>query len=318
LDEKSLDEFCSRCSTIVNCAGPVIVLQDRVAQSARRRHCHYVDLAGLSIVKERLLPHSPEIADLGLSFVISAGWNPGITELLPAYAYARAKSKMDAIESVSVYFSDCGEWSTNALRDAAWFLRRAGLSMQRFFRKGNSVRARMSEASRKVDLGDPLGAGRYSMFAAPELNELGRRLTDCDLLAYAYVSGLRNAVAGAMIALLPLSEKLGVRLLHNMFRRNRLPVGGFVVVHVLGHSRGRAAALRARIDFEVGYDYWMNGVVLATIARMVAARKSIRAGVHFLADAVDPMALMAELQEAGVRQTETFELSPTAEAVGKT
>lgn len=83
MDAASLDEFCRRCSVIVNCAGPVILLEDRVAQAAFRQHCHYVDAAGMGVVRERLLPHNREITALGLSFVISAGWTPGLTELLP-------------------------------------------------------------------------------------------------------------------------------------------------------------------------------------------------------------------------------------------
>jgi short subunit dehydrogenase-like uncharacterized protein len=74
LDAQSLDDFCSQCSIIVNCAGPVMVLQDRVAQAAFRRRCHYIDAAGMSFVKGRMLPHSREIEDLGLSFIVSAGW----------------------------------------------------------------------------------------------------------------------------------------------------------------------------------------------------------------------------------------------------
>ena len=67
-----------------------------------------------------------------------------------------------------------------------------------------------------------------------------------------------------------------------------------------------------RVDFDAGQDYWTNGVVLATVARMVAAGQDVRAGVHFLCDGVDPMVLMAALRQAGVRQTETFELSAAA------
>src|ERR1700690_3657868 len=98
LDAHSLNDFCSRCSIVVNCAGPVMALQDRVAQAAFRRRCNYIDAAGMSLVKERLLPHRQEIEDLGLSFVVSAGWNPGISELLPVYADAQARAKMDTIE----------------------------------------------------------------------------------------------------------------------------------------------------------------------------------------------------------------------------
>jgi saccharopine dehydrogenase (NAD+, L-lysine forming) len=104
LDDRSLDDFCRRCSIVVNCAGPVMLLQDRVAQAAFRSRSHYVDVAGLTFVKERMLPHAREVADLGLSFVISAGWMPGISELVPVYAHAQARSKMDTIESLSGVF----------------------------------------------------------------------------------------------------------------------------------------------------------------------------------------------------------------------
>src|SRR5262249_58972422 len=81
---------------------------------------------GLSMVKERLRPHSQEIAQLGLSFVVSAGWLPGLTELLPVYAHERAIPSMDTIESVPVYIGDSREWSPAAFQDMAWFLRQGG------------------------------------------------------------------------------------------------------------------------------------------------------------------------------------------------
>jgi saccharopine dehydrogenase-like protein len=307
LNARSLDEFCARCSTIVNCGGPVTLLQDRVAQAALRGHCHYVDPAGMSVVKEPMLTRVREIVDLGLSFVVSAGWTPGLTELLPAHAHAQAKAKMDSIESVNVYFSDSGEWSDNALLDGVRYLRQTGLPKPGYFRKGEWVRAKMSEASRKVDLGDPVGFRRFSMFSMPELSELGRSFTDCDLFTYSYLSGVRNAMAATAIAVLPLPENLGVGMLRQTFRRSRLAVGGFVVVHVLGRSEGRAAALKAQVVFESGRDYWINAVALATTARMASARTGVRAGVHFVADAVDPLAFMAELRSAGVQHTETLE-----------
>ncbi|MBZ5621820.1 MAG: saccharopine dehydrogenase NADP-binding domain-containing protein [Acidobacteriia bacterium] len=66
LDAPSLDGFCRRCSIVVNCAGPVVVLQDRVAQAAFRGRCHYIDAADISFVRERMLPHRREIEDSGI------------------------------------------------------------------------------------------------------------------------------------------------------------------------------------------------------------------------------------------------------------
>ena len=311
LDAPSLDDFCSRCSIIVNCAGPVMVLQDRVAQAAFRQRCHYIDAAGMSLVKERMLPHNREIEDLGLSFVISAGWMPGLSELLPIYADAQARAKMDTIESMTVYFADSGEWSANAMRDGVWFIRRSGLQSPGYFRKGEWTRAKMSEASRRVDLCDPVGPGRFALFSTPELREVGRRLHDYDVSFCTYLSGIRTAIATTLMALVPLPEGWSVRLLRNVFRRNRLPVDGFVVVQILGRSQGRRLALTVQMVYRERRDYWIHGLMLATVARMVSERKGVQAGVHFLADAVDPIAFMADLRSAGVEQTES--LSPRPE-----
>jgi hypothetical protein len=306
-DAHSLDDFCGRCSIVVNCAGPVMALQDRVAQAAFRRRCHYIDAAAMSLVRERMLPHSREIEDLGLSFVVSAGWKPGISELLPVYAEAKARAKMDTIESLTVYFGDSGEWSTSALRDGFWYIRQSGLRSPGYFRKGEWTRAKMSEASRRVDLGDPVGPGRFFMFSTPELSEVGRRLNDYDVFTYTYLSGFRTVIAATLMALVPLPEGLGVRLVRNVFRRNRLPVDGFVAAQILGRSQGRRLALTVQIVYRERRDYWIHGLALATVARIISESKGAQAGVHFLADAVNPITFMAELRKAGVEQTENLE-----------
>jgi saccharopine dehydrogenase (NAD+, L-lysine forming) len=306
LDGRSLDEFCSQCSIIVNCAGPVMVLQDRVAQAAFRRNCHYIDVAGLTFVKERMLPHNGEIADSGLSFVVSAGWMPGITELVPVYANAQARAQMDTIESLTVFFGDSGEWSDNALRDAAWYVHQAGLRSPAYFHRGERSRAKMSATSRNIDLGHPIGRGRFTLVSLPELDEIGRRLADCDVFIYSYLSGFRTAAAAMLIALLALPEQFAVRLFRNIFRRNRLPVDGFAVARVLGRHQGRRFALTAQIVYRDRRDYWMNGLVPAIVGRMISEGKSVWPGVHFLAEAVDPIIFMAELKKAGVEQTENL------------
>ena len=307
LDDRSLDDFCSRCSIVVNCAGPVKALQDRVAQAAFRARCHYIDAAGMSLVKERILPKGQEIEKLGLSFITSAGWNPGLSELMPVYADSQARAKMDAIESLTVYQADSGEWSTNALRDAVWYVRKSGLQSPGYFHKGDWTRVRLSHASRRVDLGDPVGPGRFTLYSTPEMSEVGRRLNNYDVFSYAYVSGVRTVIETILMALVSLPDVLSVRMFRNVFRRNHLPVDGFVSVQVLGRSRGKRLALTVQVIYKERRDYWIHGVVLATAARMVTEGKGVQAGVHFLADAVDPIAFMEELRKAGVEQTETFE-----------
>jgi hypothetical protein len=307
LDAPSLDRFCRECSIVVHCGGPVMRLEDRVAQAALRNRCHYVDLAGLLLVKERLLPHSREITDLGLSFVISAGWLPGLTELLPVFAHARARACMDAIESLTVYFGDSGDWSLAAFQDMASFLRRFGLRRPGYFRKGERAVVKMQQGSPRVDLGGRVGLRRFALQSLPEQDEIGRRLSDGEVTFCSYLPGIRVALAAALVALLPLPNGLGARLLRSAFRRTNLPVGGFVVARVLGSSQGRRLALTAEIIYDKNQEYWINGLVVATVARLLVEGKGVQPGVHFLSDAVDPIAFMTELRKGGVEQSERIE-----------
>jgi hypothetical protein len=213
---------------------------------------------------------------------------------------------MDTIESVAVYFGDGSEWSTTALRDGVWYIRHAPRSPG-YFHKGERVRASALRAYPRADLGGPLGSGRFCMFPAPELEEVGRRLNHCDFFAYSYLAGFRVVIAGALIAFLPLPERWGVRLVRNVFRSARLPVGGFVVVRAIGRSEGRRLALTVKSYYDEHRQYWANGLVPAILARMVSESKGVNAGVHFLADAVDPIAFMTELRKSGLELTEKFE-----------
>lgn len=58
---------------------------------------------------------------------------------------------------------------------------------------------------------------------------------------------------------------------------------------MFGRSEDRAATLKMRVTFEAGQDYWMNAVMLATVARMVSARQGVQSGVHYLSAATGPI-----------------------------
>jgi hypothetical protein len=64
--------------------------------------------------------------------------------------------------------------------------------------------------------------------------------------------------------------------------------------------------LTAQVVYRDRRDYWINGLVPTITARLISQGKSVQPGIHFLADAVDPMTFMAELKKAGVEQTENF------------
>ena len=307
LDTVSLDEFCSDCSIIINTAAPVMVLQDHVAQAAFRAGANYVDAASLMIVKDRMAPLSNAIGNAGLSFVLSAGFFPGLCELSPAYAEALARTRMNSLESVEVFYGDTSDWSANGFREVAWLIRHSGSRWRGYFRCGEWVPVSIFKASRQIDLGTDVGFRRFFMSATPELSEIGVRLNDCSFTAYGCVPGPRTALAAALVGVLPLSDEFGARLLRNGFRKDQLPMGGFVVCRVLGHSQGRQSTLTTQTLYEEARAYWITGLVTATAARMISEGKAVRRGVNFLVGAVDPREFMTELKKAGLIQTERFE-----------
>ncbi|HEU4421788.1 MAG TPA: saccharopine dehydrogenase NADP-binding domain-containing protein [Pilimelia sp.] len=85
-DDASLAAFCAGCSIVVNCAGPAVVIGDRVARTAVAAGASYVDAAGDDALHALLAP----LAAAGRPLVISAGLMPGLTGLLPRYLVRRA------------------------------------------------------------------------------------------------------------------------------------------------------------------------------------------------------------------------------------
>jgi Saccharopine dehydrogenase NADP binding domain len=303
-DPRSLEEFCAKCSVVVNCGGPVSELQDTVAQAAFRTRSHYVDVAGLALVRESMIPYSRELADLGLACVVSAGWLPGITELLPAYALARSKTRMDAIHSVTIYSGDSGQWSDSAMRDIVWYLRKFGRRRPKCIQNGKWVRAKLTEVLIEKDIGSPMGRLLFSLSCLPEIAELMERFKGYDWRAYTYLPSRRAAIVGSLIALLPFPRDFAIRSMRQSLLAESLPIGGFSLVEIQGRSDASEVSRRYQVRFETGREYWMNAIVAATVARLISEGKGVNNGVHFLMDAVDPVTFMEELRKAGVSQTE--------------
>ena len=299
-DPRSVEEFCGRCSVVVNCGGPVSQLRDMVAQAAFRTRSHYVDVAGLTLVPEAMMPHYQEFSDLGLACVMSAGWLPGMTELLPAYSLAVSKTRMDRILSLTTYFGDSGEWSNTAMRDIVWYLRKFGRRRPKYIRDGEWVRAKLTEVLIEKDIGAPIGRRLFSMSCLPEMKALMRGLKGCNGRAYTYLPSRSTALAGSLVALVPLPTEFAIRTMHAALLAESLSVGGFSVVEIQGRSEACEVTHRYQVTFEKGCEYWINGVVAATVARLIFEGGNVKTGVHYLTDAVDPVTFMQEVRKAGV------------------
>jgi hypothetical protein len=65
--------------------------------------------------------------------------------------------------------------------------------------------------------------------------------------------------------------------------------------------------LTADVVYDKHRDYCINGLVIAMVARLVSAGKGVQPGDHFMTDAVDLIALMAEPRTDGVELNDSLE-----------
>ena len=86
-DEASLARFCGQCSLVINCAGPASAVRERVAAAALAGGCHYVDPGGYTPLFPILSSRRPEIRAKRLTFLLTLGILPGLSELFPVYVW---------------------------------------------------------------------------------------------------------------------------------------------------------------------------------------------------------------------------------------
>ncbi|WP_444917209.1 saccharopine dehydrogenase NADP-binding domain-containing protein [Microbulbifer sp. JMSA003] len=98
-DVNSLDQFVSGCKVLINCAGPSHLIGDRVAKVAAQVGAAYIDVAGDEALYEQL--DGSYYQSHGLTAVLSAGLQPGLSSLLPRWL---AEQEFSQVESLISYF----------------------------------------------------------------------------------------------------------------------------------------------------------------------------------------------------------------------
>ena len=139
------------------CTGPTYQIGPRVALAALNHGCHYIDPGGSSFIWRALQPFHQQIRSSDLSFVLSAGWIPGLLEVLVRHSSELASAYLERPGFLRVYFGDSSEWSDTGFRDIIEVFRdRIGSGMC-YFENGKSRWPTPSQVAPVVDLPPPLG-----------------------------------------------------------------------------------------------------------------------------------------------------------------
>lgn len=301
LDGASLAAFCEGARIVINCAGPTFTVLDRVARAALRCGSHYIDPGGYENVAAALADVTDDAAKRELSLVLSAGWMPGLSELLVHYADELARERMAEISTVRLYYGDTSDWSDIGTQDIIWHARHSKDSIGAF-RRGRWIRRSTLTSSHSVEL--PGRRTRVYMHFPHQLRSFAASRSYEEISCHVSSFGTRSALVMMAIQAFVRDEATAVRMVRRERARDAAVrgLGGELVVRIEGR---RATGQRVRMEVLVREDrgYWITGLVPALVARAILDGQPPRPGVRFLCDAVAPRPFWESVQREGVRCT---------------
>lgn len=117
VDLKNIGEsesFIKKCNVVINCAGPYSLLGDSIINLCIDNHIMLSDVSSYNMLHKYMLELCKKAESKGSLVAISAGINPGLTEMIPYYLISEV---FDETKEVKVYFAGSGELSYNASYD---------------------------------------------------------------------------------------------------------------------------------------------------------------------------------------------------------
>jgi glycine/D-amino acid oxidase-like deaminating enzyme len=297
-DDRSLDDFIAGSDIVVNCAGPSALFEDRVARAAVERGCAYVDPGG-DVSSFASKDGWDELAGQGRPAIIHAGWIPGLTGVLTAFAVDLAREEVATIDSVELVYGDRSVWSRTGLTDilaTAWGPNSLGVYERGKWRLPRRL------GLRRVRLPSPFGSEVAIASYLAELRSLGEAERGAVVACYlAPLLSARKAAAYIRASMLfPFAPARAAESLEKAYARaaKREEPGGILAVKVTGSAEDGRHEVRASVI--ENRNYWITGLACAVAAQMVADGGIKAAGLHYLAEVVDPAAFILELRRSGL------------------
>ncbi|MEH2080289.1 MAG: saccharopine dehydrogenase NADP-binding domain-containing protein [Nostoc sp.] len=310
-DDKSLAEFCQDCGIIINCTGPGYHILDRVAQAAFKHKCHYIDTSGEEKVLESLSHHQDEMKTLGLTFLLSAGWMPGLSEVMPIYADMLAEKEFDSVESLDLYFADASKWSMTGTIDQLEFIyqNRNGVSLDfsNYVKNWKSKNVAI-KSSQFVTLPNPLGIQKVYLYYFENLKKFTAKKSYPVKSYIAWLNWKTFITVLYIKFFLKRNQEKAAKTFRKLYEKTnkvRGGNGGFIVVIVKGKKQNKIQNLIVTL-FERRH-YWLTGIVPAIAARMLLENQISTTGCHYLGDAVNATDFMAEIAKSGIKYDVFFE-----------
>ena len=301
-DPSSLTQFCTGCRIVVNCAGPAYRVRDRVARAAFRAEADYVDPGGDEPLFALLAPHVG--TQLDGRAVLSAGFMPGLTGLLPRWL---ARQGFTRARCLTAYTCIRDRFTHAAAVDYLDSLRNGYGAAQSIWRKGAIVRA---QEPPRVGIVLPFLSGEASVYPyfTREAERLARALALEEADWYTVFDGPNMWRTLARLSQVQYGPDGMVELARELVRAAEVDLFGrspeqTLIFRLAGAGLGRE--LERTLIVRVSSTYDASALLCALVVFALIAEE-IPCGVHFAADRLDPIRA-AELLKSAATLT-SFEL----------
>jgi short subunit dehydrogenase-like uncharacterized protein len=279
-DEASLLRFCQGCDVVVNCAGPSRHVLDAVARAALAVRVDYVDVGGDETLVSLLA--DVDAAALGWRCVLSAGFLPGLSALLPRVL----AGSFDVTDSLLVYVGvrDC--FSPSAAED--YLAGMLGSEAQAGWRDGVRV---PRVAHRKTSLELPLFGERVT--AQPYFNAEAERVAKALHLRHAQwfnvfeTEHVLNALTRlASTAASPTSAVKALQSAAELDLAGRAPHQTFLL-ELSGSRAGRPGTESLLLRSDAASH---SVAAMACLATLAVLGERVPYGLHYAAEVIDAKA----------------------------
>ncbi|PMB23829.1 hypothetical protein CEN46_09420 [Fischerella thermalis CCMEE 5318] len=308
---KILSEFCQNAGIVINCSGPAYSVLAQVALSALEHKCHYIDPATASEPYwTRLEPYKDEIKSQSLTFLISSGWVPGLSDLFPIYVDTYAEKYFDSIDSFEVYIADPSEWSRIGIQDIIHYTKKYGHEGLGIFKYGQWTPANVFNFSRVVTLPQPLKKQRAFVNFFPELKHFVKQKKYPEFGVYTAISPWAIMTLAYISIFMKTESDHAYHMMRAALKKDKQrnnPFGWEVVI-VKGKKGDKKQQLIAKLTQDK--HYWITGIVPAIATQMILSGQISAKGSFCLSEAVDPISFMKELAKAGVQYDITLDGVP--------
>lgn len=310
----SLDNFCSACSIVINCAGPSAIVKDTVALAAIKNNAHYVDPGGHNPVYHTLTQHQKKLQDRGLVSVMACGILPGLSELFPMF---EAQQTFDTIDSMEYYYIGRDQWTHNSAYDIAWGVGNIGIGEAPIiYTDGVPHEVNLLSSGKKVILPQPVGS--YKLF--PVLREEMREFINSNHIKNVAVYGNNwgGWVSFATILISLFKWHRSTKQLHQAADlivhaarkdlKGKQP--GFMLHLVMkGKQNGQPTTLKSTLYFEDTYR--ATGICAAITAQLIA-QNDVPAGRYWASQLPDTECYMRHFLQQGyhITRSEDVEYDP--------